>query len=85
MYSLGVRDYIHVMDLATGHVAALRQLRKQHQRLKASVTGMFLFLSCLPFLISSSFINAFAICRFSLFHFNQLVLVSAAVIRVIDF
>ncbi|KAF2880687.1 hypothetical protein ILUMI_25477 [Ignelater luminosus] len=35
----GVRDYIHVMDLATGHVAALRKLRKQHQRLKAYNLG----------------------------------------------
>lgn len=25
-FRLGVRDYIHVMDLATGHVAALKKL-----------------------------------------------------------
>ncbi|KAL6435323.1 hypothetical protein ACFW04_005382 [Cataglyphis niger] len=30
----GVRDYIHVMDLAAGHVAALNALHKQHLRLK---------------------------------------------------
>ncbi|KAJ1523938.1 hypothetical protein ONE63_010487 [Megalurothrips usitatus] len=30
----GVRDYIHVMDLASGHVAALRKLKEKHQRLK---------------------------------------------------
>ncbi|KAK3911180.1 LOW QUALITY PROTEIN: UDP-glucose 4-epimerase [Frankliniella fusca] len=30
----GVRDYIHVMDLAKGHVAALDKLQKEHQRLK---------------------------------------------------
>lgn len=30
------------MDLATGHVAALNVLEKKHQRLKASVKGMFL-------------------------------------------
>lgn len=30
----GVRDYIHVMDLATGHVAALNMLQRKHQRLK---------------------------------------------------
>ncbi|XP_075215500.1 UDP-glucose 4-epimerase-like isoform X1 [Lycorma delicatula] len=30
----GVRDYIHVMDLATGHVAALKKLQKEHLRLK---------------------------------------------------
>lgn len=38
--TLGIRDYIHVMDLATGHVAALDMLCRKHQRLKASVTGM---------------------------------------------
>ncbi|GLH06219.1 UDP-glucose 4-epimerase, partial [Gryllus bimaculatus] len=32
----GVRDYIHVMDLASGHVAALSKLQKEHLRLKAS-------------------------------------------------
>jgi UDP-glucose 4-epimerase len=30
----GVRDYVHVMDLATGHVAALNKLEKQHLGLK---------------------------------------------------
>ncbi|XP_006622605.1 UDP-glucose 4-epimerase-like [Apis laboriosa] len=30
----GIRDYIHVMDLAAGHVAALNALHKQHLRLK---------------------------------------------------
>ncbi|KAG7199147.1 hypothetical protein KM043_018036 [Ampulex compressa] len=30
----GIRDYIHVMDLAAGHVAALNALCKQHSRLK---------------------------------------------------
>lgn len=30
----GIRDYIHVMDLASGHVAALNALHKQHIRLK---------------------------------------------------
>ncbi|XP_015592485.1 UDP-glucose 4-epimerase isoform X2 [Cephus cinctus] len=30
----GIRDYIHVMDLASGHVSALDALRKQHVRLK---------------------------------------------------
>lgn len=30
----GVRDYIHVMDLASGHVAALTKLQKEHLRLK---------------------------------------------------
>lgn len=39
---IGVRDYIHVMDLATGHVAALKSLFRKHQHLKASVTGMSL-------------------------------------------
>ncbi|KAB0804819.1 hypothetical protein PPYR_01789 [Photinus pyralis] len=35
----GVRDYIHVMDLATGHVAALRKLCREHQHLKAYNLG----------------------------------------------
>lgn len=30
----GVRDYIHVMDLAKGHVAALDKLHREHQRIK---------------------------------------------------
>uniref|UniRef100_A0A1L8E3I3 UDP-glucose 4-epimerase n=1 Tax=Nyssomyia neivai TaxID=330878 RepID=A0A1L8E3I3_9DIPT len=30
----GIRDYIHVMDLSTGHVKALEKLEKQHLRLK---------------------------------------------------
>lgn len=30
----GIRDYIHIMDLAAGHVAALNALCKQHLRLK---------------------------------------------------
>lgn len=46
---LGIRDYIHVMDLASGHVAALDMLCRKHQRLKASVSGMSF--------ISSSFSN----------------------------
>ena len=33
---LGVRDYIHVMDLASGHVAALRKLQSEHMRWKVS-------------------------------------------------
>lgn len=32
----GVRDYIHVMDLASGHVAALNKLQNQHLRLRVS-------------------------------------------------
>lgn len=36
---LGIRDYIHVMDLATGHVAALDALQKSHQRLRAYNLG----------------------------------------------
>lgn len=48
---LGIRDYIHVMDLATGHVAALDMLYRKHQHLKASVTGMSFTSSFLdPFL-----------------------------------
>lgn len=34
MVYLGIRDYIHVMDLASGHVAALNALHKRHNRLK---------------------------------------------------
>lgn len=35
----GIRDYIHVMDLASGHVAALSALKKQHLRLKTYNLG----------------------------------------------
>lgn len=35
----GIRDYIHVMDLASGHVAALEKLDKDHLRLKAFNLG----------------------------------------------
>lgn len=34
IYLIGIRDYIHVMDLAAGHVAALNALHKRHLRLK---------------------------------------------------
>ena len=33
----GVRDYIHVMDLADGHVAALRYLREQQRSITANL------------------------------------------------
>lgn len=55
---LGIRDYIHVMDLATGHVAALDMLYQKHQRLKASVTGMS-FISLLFFSQKFNVINMF--------------------------
>jgi len=32
----GVRDYIHIMDLASGHVAALEKLKQEHLRMKVS-------------------------------------------------
>ncbi|KAL0278522.1 UNVERIFIED_CONTAM: hypothetical protein PYX00_000328 [Menopon gallinae] len=35
----GIRDYIHVMDLASGHVAALKKLRSQHLRLRSYNLG----------------------------------------------
>ncbi|XP_046601629.1 UDP-glucose 4-epimerase isoform X1 [Neodiprion lecontei] len=35
----GIRDYIHVMDLASGHVAALSALKKQHLRLRTYNLG----------------------------------------------
>ncbi|XP_044736570.1 UDP-glucose 4-epimerase-like [Chrysoperla carnea] len=35
----GIRDYIHVMDLAIGHVSALDMLQKKHQRLKVYNLG----------------------------------------------
>lgn len=31
---LGVRDYIHVMDLASGHIAALKKLQSEQLTLK---------------------------------------------------
>ncbi|KAK9732420.1 GDP-mannose 4,6 dehydratase [Popillia japonica] len=35
----GVRDYIHVMDLASGHVAALSYLFRKHDRIKVFNLG----------------------------------------------
>ncbi|XP_046434608.1 UDP-glucose 4-epimerase-like [Neodiprion fabricii] len=35
----GIRDYIHVMDLASGHVAALSALKRQHLRLRTYNLG----------------------------------------------
>ncbi|CAH0724332.1 unnamed protein product, partial [Brenthis ino] len=35
----GIRDYIHVMDLASGHVAALNLLNETHGRLKVFNLG----------------------------------------------
>lgn len=35
----GVRDYIHVMDLASGHVAALNKLKNEHLRLRTYNLG----------------------------------------------
>lgn len=37
----GIRDYIHVMDLATGHVAALAKLEKQHLNIKVCDAVVF--------------------------------------------
>ena len=36
----GVRDYIHVMDLARGHVLALKKLEKEHSGLFIYNLGM---------------------------------------------
>lgn len=33
----GIRDYIHVMDLADGHVAALEKLQKEHLKIKVRI------------------------------------------------
>ncbi|XP_066957229.1 UDP-glucose 4-epimerase-like isoform X2 [Macrobrachium rosenbergii] len=45
----GVRDYIHVMDLASGHVAALSKLEKEHLRYKPLNLGLGHGLSVLQF------------------------------------
>jgi len=37
--STGVRDYIHVMDLASGHVAALAKIEKDHLRYRTFNLG----------------------------------------------
>ena len=37
MLRTGVRDYIHVMDLAAGHVAALAKIEKDHLRYRVRV------------------------------------------------
>ncbi|XP_064108328.1 UDP-glucose 4-epimerase-like isoform X2 [Macrobrachium nipponense] len=46
----GVRDYIHVMDLASGHVAALSKLEKEHLRYKPLNLGLGHGLSVLQFI-----------------------------------
>ena len=35
----GVRDYIHVMDLASGHVAALAKVEKDNLRYRVNIFG----------------------------------------------
>lgn len=32
----GIRDYVHVMDLAEGHVAALKKLQSDHVHLQVT-------------------------------------------------
>lgn len=56
----GVRDYIHVMDLATGHVAALTLLYRKHQHLKASVFR-YVFLLLYALVLISFSITTFSI------------------------
>ncbi|XP_076069464.1 UDP-glucose 4-epimerase-like isoform X4 [Oratosquilla oratoria] len=46
----GVRDYIHVMDLASGHVAALNKLDSAHQNYKTYNLGLGHGLSVLEFI-----------------------------------
>ncbi|KAK4308957.1 hypothetical protein Pmani_019392 [Petrolisthes manimaculis] len=45
----GVRDYIHVMDLASGHVAALTKLYLEHLKFKAYNLGLGHGISVLEF------------------------------------
>jgi len=33
----GIRDYVHVMDLAEGHVAALKKLQSKHAHLQVTI------------------------------------------------
>lgn len=40
LINLGIRDYIHVMDLADGHVAALEKLESEHLKIKVG-NGVF--------------------------------------------
>lgn len=35
----GVRDYIHIMDLASGHIAALKKLQAEHLTLKVNINS----------------------------------------------
>lgn len=37
----GVRDYIHVMDLASGHVAALAKIEKEKLRYRVIFNSLF--------------------------------------------
>lgn len=38
----GIRDYVHVMDLAEGHVAALKKLQSSHVKLQVIIMKIFL-------------------------------------------
>ena len=40
----GVRDYIHVMDLAAGHVAALAKAEKDYVRYRVRIGGDIILL-----------------------------------------
>jgi len=37
----GIRDYVHVMDLAEGHVAALKKLQSKHAHLQVTIIMVF--------------------------------------------
>lgn len=40
---LGIRDYVHVMDLAEGHVAALKKLQSKHVNLQVNIVKLLYF------------------------------------------
>lgn len=45
----GIRDYVHVMDLAEGHVAALKKLQSNHVHLQVGIYNYFMIIKIFLF------------------------------------
>lgn len=54
----GIRDYIHVMDLADGHVAALAKLEREHLRIRMYNLGTGQGVSVLQLIRTFERVNA---------------------------
>lgn len=47
---IGIRDYVHVMDLAEGHVAALKKLQSNHVHLQVGIYNIIVMIIKIFFL-----------------------------------